>query len=115
MAYQVIPIRFRTQIITKQHKTVVETENTKLNQNDNPYFINARKDKNNTSEGSTNQKICRDNSAICITSPPSIFSQTKASKDVNGNEANIAAIAELRLAISVTATITSAETVNLVR
>jgi hypothetical protein len=89
--------------------TVVVLAKNKLNQKFIPCFSNKGKIRKNNNEGNTNQKTCSTNSAICTVGEPSIRIQTIANNVVNGKEANNAPIPVLRLAISDTATIISAE------
>lgn len=65
-----------------------------------------------TNEGSTNQKIDLDSCAICIVSTCSRCIHSMASNDVNGNAAMRAPNSELRLAISLTETMTSEDNSN---
>jgi len=94
---------------------VAETDMPRLAQKCRPLESRAGKSKKNAREGSTSQKIERERSAIACVSVFSTYIQIKASKDVSGNEAMSAPTKELRLAISLTATIRDAERVSLTR
>lgn len=69
---------------------------------------------NNTRDGRTSQKMLCAKAATGSLSPVSRCSQMKASSDVSGSEARSAAQSELRLAISETATITTADIATLI-
>ena len=54
----------------------------------------------NANDGNTNQKILPDKIETCSTFFVSIYNQIMAKREVNGNDANMAATIELRLEIS---------------
>jgi hypothetical protein len=91
---------------------VAVTESPRLSQKPKPYLSSSGSDKNNTSDGSTNQKIWLESAAICKGSAPSKCIQIIASNEVSGNAATSAATPLWRLAISEISTMTSAETKN---
>lgn len=93
---------------------VAAADRLRLSQKPKPCLSNMGNSKNNRSEGSTNQKICFERSAICDNGEPSTWSQTNANKAVNGRDATSAANPVFRFAISVMATITIAETKTLI-
>jgi|AMWB02.1.fsa_nt_gi hypothetical protein len=94
---------------------VAATEIPKLTQKCNPLVSRTGKSRKNANEGNTRKKIDRERSAIAFVSVLSIYIQIRASRDVRGNEAISAPKNELRLAISLTATIMDAERANLTR
>ena len=92
---------------------VATADMLRLSQKPKPCLRNMGSSTKNKSDGKTSQNICFERSAICNTVNPSIWSQIKANKDVNGRDAKSAAIPVFRFAISVIATITIAETKTL--
>ena len=74
-----------------------------------PFLSKIGRDMNNTKEGMIIQIIPLESALTFSTSLVSTYKKMNARSDVSGNEANTAAKVEERLAISETATITTAE------
>jgi len=88
---------------------VAALETARLAQNPQPLRSRTGSSTNNSSEGSTSQKILPDSVAIFCVSPLSRYSQTKASSEVSGKDASAAAQKVLRFATSAIATRISAD------
>lgn len=84
-------------------------DNPRLSQKFQPWRNSTGSTTNNTSEGSTSQKMSVLSAATFAESPVSRYSQTIASKDVTGKEASSAPSRLLRRATSEIAAISSAE------
>jgi hypothetical protein len=65
-----------------------------------PFFNSNGRAINSISEGKTSQNMLDDKALTLETSFVSIYSQIMASTDINGIDARIAPVKELRLAIS---------------
>jgi len=100
---------FNTHMSTKYMMIVAVAEMLRLGQNCTPRVSSAGKRRKNNSDGNTSQKIDRERLDICSSLAFSKCNHKIARMEVSGNEAMRAPMKELRLATSLTMTITIAD------